>query len=130
MTPISNHGKQPIFVGGRMIPPGETVPFEDHELPPEYRQESMDEPVDGEVADPLLALIELSIAKLALGLPDLSDDELARLEGLEQAKEKPRTGALAAITEERLRRAELSAPGGLESTEETSDNAGDGGSGE
>lgn len=122
MTPISNNGKTPVFVGGRMIPPGETVTFEAHELPPEYRLASVDDVSEVDGNDPLLALIDLSIGKLALGLPDLSEEKLARLETLEEAKEKPRAGALAAITEERLRRAEQSAPGGL--------NAADGGSGE
>lgn len=130
MIPISNHGEHPIFVGGRMIPPGETVTFEDGELPPEYRVASVDVAVEAEGDDPLLALVDLPIAKLALGLPELSDDELERLEGLEQAKEKPRAGALAEIVAERLRRAEQSAPGGLESTDEASDNADAGGVGE
>lgn len=118
MTPISNNGKTPVFVGGRMIPPGETVTFEAHELPPEYRLASVNEVANVDGNDPLLALVDLSIGKLALGLPALSEEELARLESLEEAKEKPRAGALAAITEERLRRAERAAPGGLDAADE------------
>lgn len=121
MTPISNHGKTPVFVGGRMISPGETVTFEAHELPPEYRLVSVDEVAEADGSDPLQALIDLSIGKLALGLPDLSEAELARLEALEEAKEKPRAGALAAITEERLRRAERAAPGGLDAADGSSE---------
>lgn len=115
---VSNDGESPKFVGGRMIPPGETLLFEAHELPPEYREDAPETAADDE-ADPLAELIKLSIAKLALGLPDLSDDELLRLEALEQAKETPRQGALAKILQERLRRAETKAPGGLDSGDGT-----------
>lgn len=119
--PIKNDTASPMFVGSAMIPPGETRVFELAELPPEYRPSA--KPA-AEVAtdDPLLALVALSVAKLALGLPDLSDDELLRLEALEKAKEKPRAGALAEITAERLRRAEATTPGGL--VDSTDDDAG------
>ncbi|MDD2664368.1 MAG: hypothetical protein PHD19_11510 [Dechloromonas sp.] len=128
--PVSNSGASAMFVGSAMVMPGETRLFDPSELPPEYR------PVAAAVAeaaqdDPLLALADLSVAKLAVGLPDLSDDELVRLEAIEQAKEKPRAGALAEIAAERLRRAEQSAPGGLsDSTGEPGDQSGDGGAGE
>lgn len=109
---ITNDGDSPRYVMGRMIPPGETAVFAADEAPPEYRPEAeTEQPAAQE--DPLLAIAELSVAKLEAGLADLSDDELTRLAGIEQAKNKPRAGALAAITAERLRRAELAAPGGL-----------------
>lgn len=109
---ITNDGDSPRYVMGRMIHPGETLVFTEDEAPPEYRPEA--EAKQAAVQeDPLLAIAELSIAKLEAGLADLADDELVRLEALEQGKDKPRAGALAVITAERLRRAELAAPGGL-----------------
>lgn len=116
---VTNDGDSPRFVMGMMIPPGETRTFEEHEAPPELRPDAEKAP-EAPGDDPLLAVSALSVGKLATGLPALSDDELLRLEALEQAKDKPRQGALAAITAERLRRAEAAAPGGLgESTDET-----------
>lgn len=116
---VTNEGSSPRFVMGMMIPPGETRVFEEAEAPPELRPGAA--PVAAVAGDdPLLAVAALSISKLEVGLPVLSDEELQRLEAIEQAKDKPRQGALAAIVAERLRRAEVTAPGGLgESTEET-----------
>lgn len=109
---IYNDGDSPRYVMGRMIPPGETVVFAEDEAPPEYRAPAeAAAPEAGD--DPLLAWVNLPIGKLALGIADLSDDDLTRLEGLEKAKDKPRAGALAEIVAERLRRAEAAAPGGL-----------------
>lgn len=110
---ISNDGKEARWVMGVMIPPGETRVFTEAEVPPELRPAADELPAEA-AADPLLAWVDLPVGKLALGLPDLSDDDLNRLEGLEKAKAKPRASALAEITGERLRRAEAGTPGGLE----------------
>jgi len=109
---ITNDGDSPRYVMGRMIPPGETVVLAEDEAPPEYLAPA-EEAAPAVAEDPLLAVSELSIGKMELGLPDLSDDDLTRLEALEKAKEKPRAGALAVIVAERLRRAEAAAPGGM-----------------
>lgn len=109
---ITNDSDSPRYVMGRMIPPGETIVFAEDEAPPEYLAPAED-PAPEAGDDPLLAWVNLPIGKLALGLVDLSDDDLNRLEGLEKAKDKPRAGALAEIVAERLRRAEAAAPGGL-----------------
>jgi hypothetical protein len=129
---IHNDGKDARFVMGIMIAPGETRVFTEDEAPPELRPGA--EALPGVVADdPLLALVALPVGKIALGLPELDDDELDRLEALEQAKDKPRAGALAEITGERLRRAEAGTPGGLDEgadgTDEETDaaSAGEGG---
>lgn len=119
---ITNHGNSPMYVGVAMIPPGETRVFEEDELPPEHRTVESDEIKNVTETDPLQAISAMSVGKLESGLPALSDDELVRLEEIEKAKAKPRQGALAAITAERLRRAEQAAPGGV------SDVAGDGAS--
>lgn len=109
---ITNDKEHPIFVTGTMIPAGESRTFEDWQVPPEHRPAIT--AAEQAVADtPLQAIAALSVPKLEAGLPALSDDELTELEALENAKDKPRQGALAAIIAERLRRAEASAAGGL-----------------
>lgn len=119
---VCNVSASAIFVGSIMVPPGETRLFEPHEVPPEYRTAAPDEAAPEASENPLLVLSELPISRLALGLPALTDDELDQLEILEQQKDKPRAGALAEITAERLRRAESTTPGGL-----PPDEAGEGG---
>lgn len=103
-VPIENNGQMPIYVGGVMIPPGETRHFEDDMLPPEFRApaEGQAEP---EALDPLLAVLGGTVDHIKLGLPDLGDEELDRLEMLE-AEGKARKTLIEAIAEERLRRAE------------------------
>lgn len=109
---ITNDGDSPRYVGGRMIPPGETVVFEEDEAPPEFRPAAEEEAVPA-ADDQLAARSALSVRQLAEGLPEVSDEALDHLEALEKAKDKPRAGALAEIVAERLRRAEAAAPGGL-----------------
>lgn len=108
-VPIENKGQMPIYVAGAMIPPGEIRLFEEDQLPPEFRAPA-EVPVVEEV-DPLLVILALSVDKVANGLPDLADAELDRLEMLE-AEGKARKGVIAAITEERLRRAEVAVNAG------------------
>lgn len=129
MIPVTNSGENTLFVLGVMIPPGETRHFPESQLPPEHKPAAETEAVEP-VASPLDEISAMPISKLELGLPDLSDDELAQLEALENAKEKPRQGALAVIVAERLRRAESNTPGGLESTDESTDTNNNGGAGE
>ena len=108
-VPIENKGKMPLYVGGVMIPPGETRHFEDDLLPPEFRSSA---PVVAEVdaGDPLAELLEGNVAEVTAGLEGLSDELLARLAGME-AEGKARKGVLAAIAEAQLRRAEALAGG-------------------
>ena len=103
-VPIENNGQMPIYVGGVMIPPGETRHFEDDMLPPEFRAPA-EVQAEPESLDPLLAVLEGTVAQIKHGLPDLSDEELDRLEMLE-AEGKARKTLIEAIAEERLRRAE------------------------
>lgn len=108
-VPIENNGKMPIYVAGTMIPPGETGHFEEDMLPPEYRQSAVVE-AEATPADPLLTVLELKVADVVNGLPDLGDEELDRLEMLEAAG-KARKGVIEAITADRLRRAEAKVAG-------------------
>lgn len=104
--PITNPGDSPVFVGGKMIPPGETRVFTEAELPPEYKAPA---PVAAAQAagpdEALLLILAATVAQVVAGLPDLSDEELARLALLE-AEGKDRKGVLEAITALQLERAE------------------------
>lgn len=108
--PVTNDGESTMYVGGLAIPAGETRLIDERLVPPEYKEAEL-LAADTAETDPLEALIALSVAKLVLGLPALTDEELVRLEALENAKEKPRAGALAEITAEMLRRADATLPG-------------------
>lgn len=109
-VPVENKGLMPLYVAGVMIPPGETRHFDDDQLPPEFRQPAV--AAEEEVQDdPLLSVLELKVADVVNGLPDLSDEELDHLENLE-ATGKARKGVFEAVSEERLRRAEAKVAGG------------------
>lgn len=108
-VPYFNDSDRFVHIGAVTIPPRETRDVDERLLPGYQAPQSGGQSND----DPLMALSALSVGRLELGLPDLNDEELARLDELEKAKDKPRQGALAAITAERLRRAEKAAPGGL-----------------
>ncbi|MGD9836168.1 MAG: hypothetical protein AB7U92_25735 [Piscinibacter sp.] len=101
--PIHNHSPMPLWVGGTMVPPGETRIFPMHQVPEHLRPA----PVAAEpeaVVDLVLALLDGSVADVAEGLGDLLDESLDRLESAEKAG-KARKGVMSAIAEERLRRA-------------------------
>lgn len=108
-VPISNDGQSVIFVGGRMIPPGEVVLFEEHELPAEYRapaEPSAEVPPE----DPLAVILDMKVADVVNGLGALDDQDLAKLGELEAAG-KARKGVLEAVAEEQLARAEAKVGG-------------------
>ncbi len=117
-VPYFNETERFVHIGDVTIPPDQTRSVDPRLLPGYSQPESGNEACTA--TDPLQAISAMSVGKLESGLPALSDDELVRLEDIEKAKAKPRQGALAAITAERLRRAEQAAPGGV------SDVAGDG----
>lgn len=108
-VPIENNGLMPLYVAGVMIPPGETRHFDDDQLPPEFRQAAPAASADVPL-DPLMEIVAMKVDEIAKGLADLSGDELDRLEMLE-AEGKNRKGVIAAVVEERLRRADSQAGG-------------------
>lgn len=105
--PIENRGKTTIYVGGRMIPPGETRHFPEDEIPPEFRQpaETRAEPA---AADPVQEFLAASAAQITGGLDVLSDQFLEAAENAEMGG-KARKGVLQALAAERLARAERAA---------------------
>lgn len=105
--PVTNNGKMNIWVGGQMIPPGETRHFEPHHVPPEYRPApATAAPAEPETPDDPLEIVRAgNVKEVTSALPALSLEDLDRLEALENASETPRKGVLSAITADRLRRA-------------------------
>lgn len=102
---VTNDGDSPMYVGGQMIPPGETKVIEDGDAPPEFRAPAP--PVEEEPAKDTLAEIAGFKADLILPLlADLSDEDLARLQGLE-SEGKARKTVLEGIAAEGLKRAQV-----------------------
>lgn len=104
---IENPTQMPIFVAGMMIPPGETRLIEDDMLPPEHRQEA---PIPEPEApkDRIAEIADMKVDLILPILPDMSSEELARLQQLE-TEGKSRKTILEAIAAEVLKRAQLAA---------------------
>ncbi len=102
--PVTNHGTTMLHVGGKVIRPGETRHIDESLVPddlkPAASQASEDAP-----DDPLLALLDGSVKEIEGALAGLSSAQLDELEAAEEAG-KTRKGVIAAITAERLHRAE------------------------
>lgn len=96
-----------IYVGSDMVPAGETRDFPESAVPPHLRPQpapqapAADEPTLDLIAD----LQKLSVKEIVAALPDLSAEDMARLEELENADGSPRKGVMNALTEEKLKRA-------------------------
>lgn len=106
--PVHNPGAMPMYVAGLMIPPGETRHF-DADLVPLHLRPAAPAPVADEPQyDPLAELLEGNVKAVVTALPDLDDEDLARLGELEQARgDAARKGVLSAIAEETLTRADV-----------------------
>jgi hypothetical protein len=104
---IENTTASPIFVGGKLIPPGTGRDIDVAFLPPEHRDgapaTSADEPPS------LHALVEAlhakSVKDITAELPSLTQEALDMLREAEQGSAKPRSSLLSAIEAERIRRA-------------------------
>lgn len=104
---ITNNGTDTIYVGGKMIPPGEGRDIDESLLPAEHQ----DPPV--EKAPPAPNLDELVTAELGKpvkevidGLGGLTQEALERMETLESEAKKPRKSLLEAIAAEKVQRAD------------------------
>lgn len=95
---ITNNGKNIMYHDGLMIAPGDTRLFE-------YPDPPAAAAVEDAAEDPLIVLQRSTVKVIAGELPGLTDDELGRLEALENASETARKGVLEAIGAERLTRA-------------------------
>lgn len=111
---VFNSGTEAIFVGGKMIPPGDGRDVDDLGLPPEDDRATLQEQPDPE-PDPDANLIDVlkgNVKAVVATLADSSDETLAGLARLENASETPRKGVLGAIAELQLQRAQDQSGGG------------------
>lgn len=104
--PVHNPSAMPIYVHGAMILPGETRHFDEQDVPTHLRPKPVAE-AEPEQAPPCLMaqLRALGVKDCIEAFPDLADDDLAELEALENAEATPRKTLIAAIAEEKLKRA-------------------------
>lgn len=104
---VHNPTSMPIYVGSNMVPAGETIDFPESQVPPHLRprhDEEVAAPAEKE-QDLIADLQKLAVKEILIALPDLSAEDLSRLEALEHAAEKPRKSLEHAIAEEKLKRA-------------------------
>lgn len=105
---IENTTSSPIFVGGKMIPPGTGRDIDVAFLPPEHRDGAPAMPADEPPS--LHALVEAlhakSVKDITADLPSLTQEALDMLLEAEQGAPKPRSSLIAAIEAERIRRAD------------------------
>ena len=104
---VANNTDQAIFVGGKMIPPGDGREVDEDGLPPLEDEVAKKEP---ELPDPdanLRELLTASVKNIVPALADLGDETLASLARIEGESATPRKGVLSAIGELQLLRAQV-----------------------
>lgn len=105
---ITNDGPNTIYVGGKMIAPGEGRDIDERDLPPELRDAPAPvvEEAGPSLDDELCALLKESVKEIKDLLPGLTNEGLDRLAELERCYEHPRKTLLEAIADEAIRRAD------------------------
>lgn len=104
---IENNTPNTIYVGGRMIAPGEGRDIDERDLPPEHRDAPVVVVHEGpSLDDELAALLKESVKEIKDLLPGLTHEGLDRLAELERGYEHPRKTLLEAIADEVIRRAD------------------------
>lgn len=102
--PYTNTTATAAYVAGVLIPPGETRMVDALQVsgPADPAEET---PAPAQATDSILDLLDRSVKDITAALPEISDDDLARLETAEQDG-KTRKGVLEALAAERIRRAQ------------------------
>lgn len=108
---VTNPTAMPLYVGSEIVPPGETRDFAESSVPPHLRPAAA-APEAPPPADPIAELLDQPVKAIAaamaerseIGVPTVSDEQLAALKTAEEAG-KNRSTLLAAIAEETLKRA-------------------------
>lgn len=104
---IHNPGKNIMFVGGKMIPPGEGKDIDEALLPPEHRDAPAEEaPRTPSLDEALAEELKKPVAELIEGLGRLTQEALERMGTLEGEAKKPRKSLLEAIGAEKVKRAD------------------------
>lgn len=98
---VTNDTNSPMYVGGQMVPPGESVMVDvpEEALPPAA-------PLAPTLADEVALLLKKPVKELADELPSLTSDGLDMMDVLEGGSKQPRTTLLTAIKTEQVRRAD------------------------
>lgn len=105
---IENTGRNVMFVGGKMIPPGEGREVDERLLPPELRDPppQPEAPAAPGIAEQLVALLKGNVKEVTAALAGLSGDALAMVEAIEASDGTPRKTVLEAVRAEQLKRAQ------------------------
>ncbi len=105
---IENQGRDTIYVGGKMIPPGEGRDIDTSLLPPELQDPppTLSAVTEVSLVDLLTELRGKSVKLITAELPQLTHEALELLADLEGKAETPRTSLQGAIKAEQLRRAQ------------------------
>lgn len=104
---VTNINAMPIYVGGQMIPAGETRHFDEDQVPENLRPPKEEAEPEAAPMDPMQALAEGKVSDITAALPALNDADLEHLGEIEQAKgDAARKTLLSAIAEETIKRAE------------------------
>ena len=101
--PIENNGASPLYVGGQMIPAGETRHFDEHEVPAEYKP-AAPEPEEAPPPDPLGEILAGPVKGILAGVGALDMETLQGLLAREQERWEPRKTLVEGLSAEVLRR--------------------------
>lgn len=105
---IQNPGNDTIYVGGKMILPGEGRDIDTNFLPPELQDppSTLSAAVEVSLIDLLAELQGKSVKVITAELPQLTHEALELLADMEGKAETPRSSLLGAIKAEQIRRAQ------------------------
>lgn len=111
--PYTNDRDQIRYVGGHLVRPKETVIMDARHVP-QHMRPAPPPPEEELPPDPMAELRKGNVRGITAMLPELSTEQLAALEVLEQEADNTRTTLLEAIEAERLKRAQDPNAGGGE----------------
>lgn len=98
--PVHNNTAMPLYVGGNIVPPGETRDFPESQVPPHLRPAPADEPKPGnDHAAKLAVLLDGSVGDVIEQFSVMTDADLATLIELEEGG-KTRKTLIAALNDE------------------------------
>lgn len=109
MRYVTNDGPNTIYIGGKLIAPGEGREVDEMLAPPDQGgpAATMDDPDPEPTLDDMVAeLSAKSVKDITAELPGLTQEALERLSEIEQANPSPRKTLLAALGDEHIRRAD------------------------
>lgn len=104
---IENNTKAPMYVGGKMIPPGSGRDIDVALLPPEHQTHAAVVDQSGpSVAELIESLRAKPVKEILADLEGLTQEALGLLHEAERAQAKPRTSLIAGLEAEVLARAD------------------------